>query len=107
MLAMSSKMGNFPSILPAFTFKLCADCGRGLIAHQVRARGVEVHGVLVEILMLCHERVLLVDRDVLRMNEGLRDGVAGVDTAVCRAVEGFGLHWSNRGPDEPVVRGHE
>jgi hypothetical protein len=40
-----------------------ADRGSCLVALDARSSGVEVYGVFIEVAMLCHERVLIVDSD--------------------------------------------
>jgi hypothetical protein len=39
------------------------DCGSCLVALDDRSSGVEVYRVLIEVAMLHHERVLIVDSD--------------------------------------------
>jgi hypothetical protein len=84
-----------------------ADGGGNLVSHQIRSSGIEVHGVVVEIPVLDHERVLIVDGDLLGIDEGFRDGIAHVDAFIGRAVKSAGLHRRNSRPDQRIVLGNK
>jgi len=53
-----------------------------LAAHDGRAILIEVDSVLIEVEMPHHEAVLVVDKNLLHFDEGVSDGIPGVDAGL-------------------------
>ncbi len=71
-----------------------------LVAHDDAASLVEVDSVLIEVEMPAHETVLVVDKNFLRFDEGVSDGIPGVDAGIGGAAGCLWLDWSDGGPYE-------
>src|SRR2546421_6869096 len=80
-----------------------SDDHRCLGAHDCRASLVEVEGVLVEVGMLCHQLVLVIDGNPLRFDEGLSDGISRVNAGIRGAIGCLGFDRRDRSPDEFAV----
>ena len=74
--------------------ELRADRGCGLVSHQLRSFGVEVHSILIEIAVLHHERVLIIDSNMrvsmkesaMALRESMRSLVAPLNAWGCTRV---------------------
>src|SRR5258708_23768375 len=76
------------------------DARRRLGAHDCRASLIEMEGVLIEVGMLGHKSVLVVDRNPLRFDEGSGDRISCVDARIGGAVGCLGFDRGDRSPDE-------
>ncbi len=76
-----------------------------LAAHDGGAILVEVDRVVIEVEMPDHEAVLVVDKNFLRFDEGVSDGIPGVDAGIGGAARCVSLDWSDGGPYELTATG--
>ena len=76
------------------------DDRRCLGAHDCRASLVEMEGVFVEVGMLDHQSVLVIDGNPLRFDEGSGDGISRVYAGIRGAVGCLGFDRCDRSPDE-------
>src|SRR5260370_41998741 len=74
-------------------------------AHDGGAILVEVDSVLIEVEMPDHEAVLVVDKNLLRFDEGVSDGIPGVDAGIGGAARCLSLDWSDVSPYELAATG--
>jgi hypothetical protein len=71
-----------------------------LATHDGGAILIEVDSVLIEVEMPDHEAVLVVDKNLLRFDEGVSDGIPGVDAGIGGAAGCLSVDWSDGGPYE-------
>ena len=67
-------------------FEGSPDDHRGLYAHYGRASLVEMKGILVEVSMLAHKSVLVVDWNLFCVDESSSDGVPRFNAGIRGAV---------------------
>jgi len=61
--------------------------------------------IFIQVRMLSHQRVLIVDGNSSVADEGLRDSVSRFDTGVGWTGRIFNFYWSDRRPDERSLWG--
>src|ERR1700722_15957959 len=84
------------SDIPCLNRLLQAQCStdrrRCMISHDFCAAGAEVYRILVEVGMLCHERVLVIDGNTSGSPLLLGDSIAFFNAGVGGAVGSIGLY---------------
>src|ERR1700729_1945897 len=70
------KLSNNPCRSRLLQAQCSTDRRRCMIAHDFRAAGAEVYRILVEVGMLCHERVLVIDGNTGGAHLLLGDSIA-------------------------------
>src|SRR5882762_5678873 len=81
------------------------DDRRCLAAHDGGAILIEVDSALIEVEMPDHEAVLVVNKNLLLFDEGVSDGIPGVDAGIGGAAGYLSLDWSDGGPYELAATG--
>src|SRR6266403_425130 len=84
-------------------FEGSPDDHRGLNAHYGRASLVEMKGILVEVSMLGHKSVLVVDWNLFCFDEGSSDGIPRFNAEIRGAVRCLRFDRGDRSPDELAV----